>query len=314
MKPRVLVTGVGGPAGRAIAAQLKARDIPVLGTDIRELPAGAGITAVRVPPASDPDMVSVLRRLVITEGINLVIPTVSEELPQLAAYRAAFGADVRVIIGDPGPVALANDKLFTSWQLHSAGVPVPRFGVPGDFADADAAMAAFGGPVVVKPRVSRGGRGVVVIDGSTELDWHHLPDGQIVQEFIPGAEYGPMVFGTPAHNSATPFAVVVEKTELAQGNVGNAVATRRAALGEAADVGAVAMAAVRALGLTGPVDVDVRRRADGTPVVLEVNARFGANSERAPELLDAVLASFDLPAFNPASFRQNTGASANVLV
>ena len=314
MKPRVLVTGAGGPAGRAIAAQLKARDIPVLGTDIRELPAGAGLTSVRVPPASDPDLVSVLRRLVISEGINLVIPTVSEELPQLAAYRAAFGADVRVIIGDPGPVALANDKLFTAWQLHSAGVPVPRFGVPGDFADADAAMAAFGGPVVVKPRVSRGGRGVIVIDGSTELDWHQLPDGQIVQEFIPGAEYGPMVFGTPAHNSAAPFAVVVEKTELAQGNVGNAVATRRAEPGEAVDVGMVAMAAVRALGLTGPVDVDVRRRADGTPVVLEVNARFGANSERAPELLDAVLASFDLAAFNPASFRQSTGASANVLV
>ena len=224
MKARVLVTGAGGPAGRAIAAQLKARGIPVLGTDIRELPAGAGLTVVPVPPASDPDMVSALRRLVVQEGINLVIPTVSEELPQLAAFRAAFGADVRVIIGDPGPVALANDKLFTAWQLYSAGVAVPRFGVPRDFADADAAMAALGGPVIVKPRVSRGGRGVMVIDGSTEpVDWHRLPEGQIVQEFIPGAEYGPMVFGTPAHNGSAPFVVVVEKTELAQGNVGNAV-------------------------------------------------------------------------------------------
>jgi carbamoyl-phosphate synthase large subunit len=123
-----------------------------------------------------------------------------------------------------------------------------------------------------------------------------------------------MVFGTPAHNSAAPFAVVVEKTELAHGNVGNAVSTRRLETGESVDVGNVAMAAVRALGLTGPVDVDVRRRADGTPVVLEVNARFGANSEAAPELLDAVLASFLLPSFNPASFRSSAGAYANVLV
>ena len=314
MKPRVLVTGAGGPAGRAIAAQLKSRGVPVLGTDIRELPAGAGVTVVPVPPASDPDMVSALHRLVVQEGINLVIPTVSEELPQLAAFRAAFGADVRVIIGDAGPVALANDKLFTAWQLHAAGVPVPRFGVPGDFADAGAAMAALGGPVVVKPRVSRGGRGVMVIDGREEVDWRHLPEGQIVQEFIPGAEYGPMVFGTPVRNGTAPFVVVVEKTELAQGNVGNAVTTRRAEAGEAVDVGNVAMAAVRSLGLTGPVDVDVRRRADGTPVVLEVNARFGANSEQAPELLDAVLASFALPSFNPASFRQSTGAYAHVLV
>ena len=146
------------------------------------------------------------------------------------------------------------------------------------------------------------------------MDWASLPEGQIVQEFIPGTEYGPMVFGTPAHNSAAPFAVVVEKTELAHGNVGNAVSTRRLETGESMDVGNVAMAAVRALGLTGPVDVDVRRRADGTPVVLEVNARFGANSEAAPELLDAVLASFTLPSFNPASFRPSAGAYANVLV
>lgn len=314
MKPRALVTGAGGQAGRAIAAQLKARGIPVLGADVRELPAGAGLTAVPVPPASDPELVSALRRLVVRDGINLVIPTVNEELPQLAAFRAAFGAEVRVIVGDPGPVAVANDKLFTAWQLQSAGVPVPRFGVPRDFAGAEAAMAALGGPVVVKPRVSRGGRGVIVVDGSTEVDWHHLPDGQIVQELIPGTEYGPMVFGTPAHNSAAPFVVVVEKTEPAHGGVGNAVATRRAEAGEAIDVGNVAMAAVRSLGLTGPVDVDVRRRADGTPVVLGVNARFGANSAQAPELLDAVLASFALPSFNPASFRQGSGAYASVLV
>ena len=39
----------------------------------------------------------------------------------------------------------------------------------------------------------------------------------------------------------------------------------------------------------GSARIDVRRLADGTPVVLEVNARFGAVSESAPELLDAVL-------------------------
>jgi carbamoylphosphate synthase large subunit len=41
--------------------------------------------------------------------------------------------------------------------------------------------------------------------------------------------------------------------------------------------------------LTGPVDLDVRRGVDGEPVVLEINARFGANSSHAPEVLDALL-------------------------
>ena len=63
----------------------------------------------------------------------------------------------------------------------------------------------------------------------------------------------------------------------------------------------MALAAVRALGLTGPVDVDVRRLVDGRPVVLEVNARFGANSAAAPELLDAVLAAVRAAAPVPAT-------------
>ncbi|WP_426979535.1 ATP-grasp domain-containing protein [Pseudarthrobacter sp. O4] len=314
MKPRVLITGAGGPAGLALAAQLRSRGIPFLGADARELPEGTGVTAVRVPPAADPELIPVLRRLVAREGINLVIPTSGEELMQVSAARAGFGRDVRVITGEPGPVAVASDRLFTAWLLRSAGVPVPRFGVPGDFAGANAAMAALDGPVVVKPRVSRGGCGVIVVDGSVDVDWAGLPDGQIVQEYIPGTEYVPVVFGTPAHNGTAPFAVVVEKTGRADQYVVNAIAVRRAAAGEAMDVGNVAMAAVRSLGLTGPVELTVRRRADGTPVVLEMNARFGAHSEAAPELLDAVLASFNLPSFNPASFRQGTGAYAHALV
>jgi carbamoylphosphate synthase large subunit len=314
VKPRVLITGAGGLAGRALAVQLKSRDIPFLGADVRELPAGAGFTAVRLPPATDPEMVPVLRRLVAREGINLVIPTASAELTHLSAARAGFGRDVRVIIGDPGPVALANDKLFTAWQLRSAGVPVPRFGVPGDFADADDAMAALDGPVVAKPRVFRGSDSVIFFDGSRHVNWAGLPDGQILQEYIPGTEYLSMVFGTPAHNGTAPFVIVAERT-VAEGNPVTAPGSvRRAEAGEAMDVGNLAMAAVRSLGLTGPVELTVRRRDDGTPVVLDVNARFGASSESAPELLDAVLASFNLPSFNPASFRQGSGAFAYAVV
>jgi hypothetical protein len=82
-------------------------------------------------------------------------------------------------------------------------------------------------------------------------------------------------------------AVVLEKLALRGGQVGNALAVRRV---DDPDIGALAVAAGRALGLSGPIDVDIRRRGDGMPVVLEVNARFGANSACAPEVLDALLA------------------------
>jgi len=79
---------------------------------------------------------------------------------------------------------------------------------------------------------------------------------------------------------------VLEKTELKEGRVGNASSVRRV---DDADVGTVAIAAARAVGLTGPQDVDIRKRSDGQPVVLEINARFGANIRHAQEVLDATL-------------------------
>ena len=72
--------------------------------------------------------------------------------------------------------------------------------------------------------------------------------------------------------------------------MGNAAAVERLPDDAEPDVVALALRTVEALGLVGPVDMDVRRSGDGTPVVLEVNSRFGALSAHAPEVLEDVLA------------------------
>lgn len=283
---RVLVTGAGGPAGIALARQLRDRRHHVLAVD-----AGSHPGVVRVPPARDPALVDVLRRLVRLGEIDLVIPTVSEELSVLATSAALLGP-AHVVVGSRRAVEAADDKLLTARALHAAGVPVPAFGVPEDYDDARAARRALGGTAVTKPRVSRGGRGVEVIDDAWTGSWDLVPPGSVVQAFAPGTEYAPMVYRSPG--AGTPeVTVVLEKTGLAAGRVGNATGVRRV---RADDVADVAARAVVALGLVGPVDLDVRRDADGRPVVLEVNARFGANSTAAPEVVDAVLADAGLSA------------------
>ncbi len=317
MRPHILVTGIGSEAGRSLAVQLSGRGLPVLGADTRTVTAVAGIESVRLPPASDPDWVPALRRLIDARNLNVVIPTLSEELPHLAAARTAFSDEVRLIVSDSGPVALANDHLLTAWTLQAEGIAVPRFGVPSDFAAAPASLAELGGPVVVKPRVPGSDQVATILPETGCVDWMHQPEGRIVQEFIPGAGYVALVFGTQARNAMTPYVVVVDqpaRVGLGAGLKSGASAVgRRVATGAASDVAPLAMAAVQALGLTGPVEVDIRRRADGTPVVLGVRARFGSNSAAAPELLDAVLAAFALPSFNPASFRRRPSAFAGAV-
>ncbi|MFI2487576.1 ATP-grasp domain-containing protein [Promicromonospora kroppenstedtii] len=328
----VLVTGAGGPAGRALGSQLAARaaagaDLTWVGVDITPVTDPNYPATDQAPRADAWDYATGMRDLILKHAPDLVLPTVQDELPQVAVLAQAldrssdraFDAEGPgtasavpgpfpdavgpVLTPDPGPAAIAADKLLTMLALDRAGVPVPRFALPTDFGGVAEALAWARGPIVLKPRVSRGGRGVRLIEspadlgttadavgtaGADESAWSALDASWIVQSFAPGTEYCPQLY-RPRTGTGTITAVVLEKTELKQGRVGNAAAVVRPRAGTLPDVEHVARRAVEALGLTGPADLDIRRDTTGAPLVLEVNGRFGANSDHAPELLDAAL-------------------------
>jgi carbamoyl-phosphate synthase large subunit len=286
---RIMITGAGGPAGRALARQLAPGPHWVLGVAMDTTAAAPFDAMATVPAAADPGMLPRLRELLAEHRIDVFIPTVSDELPQVAAAAAGLREFARVEIGTADAVATAHDKYLTMLRLAGAGVPVPRFALPSAFASAEEVLAVLGSPLIAKPRVARGGRGVQLAYTPADLAWEQLGDETILQEFASGTEYAPMVH-SPAQD-AEPVVAVVEKTELKQGLVGNAASAQRVVQGGCDDVARVAAAAVRAMGLLGPVDLDIRRLPGGEPVVLEINARFGANSELAPEILRGVLAS-----------------------
>jgi len=276
----ILITGVGGPAGANLAAMLVERGCHVVGVDLREVPFSEGLF-LQAPPVLDRQYLPFLRGIVQREDVDLVIPTLTEELP-LMAGEWSQQEDTPVVISSEQAVAIAQDKYWTAKELARREVPVPKFGLPSDFADAQAVAERLGWPCVVKPRRGRGGRGVRLLQAG-EWEQNAWPDEDwIVQEFVPGIDYAPNVFVGEAES----FAVVLEKTALREGITGNALSVERV---EAEDVARTAILAAQAVGLTGPLDVDIRRRANGQPVVLEINARFGANIRCAPEVLDAVL-------------------------
>lgn len=281
----ILITGVGGPAGQNIARLLLARGFNVVGTDMREVEI-PGIEFCLIPPARDPGFLPELRQIAKGVKAALLIPTVTEELPIVAGGWDCF-EDIPAVVSTLKAVEIANDKYLTAQALSQQHVPVPRFALPSQLHSADELAQAIGWPCISKPRQGRGGRNVAV---RYEQDWpavSALDDSYILQEFAPGTDYAPNVF----IGERDAFAVVLEKTELKEGIVGNAVSVRQV---EAPAVAEVAIAAARAAGLTGPQDVDTRLRQDGQPVVLEINARFGANIRFAPEILDATLHRYGL--------------------
>lgn len=279
-----MVTGVGGPAGRAAASWFAARGVRVVGTDVREV-AGPWPRFRLVPLALDPGYPAALAALLAEEGAALLVPTVSEELPVVARHRSAVrAAGAALAMGAPGGVEVAGDKLRTAEALAARGVPVPRT-LPGG-APRGAVVATLGLPVLSKPRVGRGGRGVRVLGTAAEVE--AAPGDDVVwQEFAPGEEFDVNLFLEPDGEARA--AVVLRKTALRDGVTGNAAGVERV---DAPAVREVAIRAARVLELAGPLDVDVRLRRDGAPAVLEINARLGANALAAPEVLEALLAAW----------------------
>ncbi len=274
----VLVTGVGGPAGRAAATYFRARGVAVVGLDMRTVDAAVDRFRL-VPPAADPAFGPALLESIAAERARLLVPTVTEELPGVARLRAEVARrGCALLISEPADVEVANDKLRTAEACARAGLAAPRT-LPA-FAPPEEILA-LGLPLVSKPRFGRGGRGVRVHRSAADLV---TADGVEVvwQEFAPGEEFDVNLFVGP--DGAVEAAVVLRKTALKDGEVGNALSVERADRPDVLDLGARVS---RALRLVGPLDMDIRLRRDGTPALLEVNARLGANALSAPEVLES---------------------------
>jgi carbamoyl-phosphate synthase large subunit len=295
----ILITGIGGPAGAALSRQIAERangdpsrrwiGVDVVDTDVPRLDA-FDLVAL----AADADYAPSMRAAFARHTPDLVIPTVSDELPQIAVLAEllgltgpAAGGEGHIVSSASGPTSVAWDKLLTMWALERAGLPIPGYAPATALASTAAAIDMLGAPFVLKPRVSRGGRGVRLIE-SVDEPWPEGDASWIAQGFAPGTEYNPQVYRSPITGEST--VVNLEKTVLKQGRVGNAAEVVRLAAASEPEVEAIAARTAEALGLVGPLDMDVRRADDGQPLVLEVNSRFGANAAYAPELLDAVLA------------------------
>ena len=297
----ILITGAGGPAGRTLGRQLADRvaaglDVRVVGVDLTSIDVDGFDDVATVAPAGDLGYAPTMCEASAGFAPDLIIPTVQDELPQISVLAAALARathrDKPAQIVDAGavPAAIAADKLLTMWTLAAAGIPVPRHAPATDFTDTADALAWADGPVVVKPRVSRGGRGVILVEAADDLDWSTTDASLIVQGFAGGTEFAPQTYRSPRTGAVSSY--VLEKTVLKEGRVGNAAEAVRLADGSRPEIADLAVRTVEALGLVGPVDMDVRLDDDNQPRVLEVNGRFGALSALAPEVLSSVLADY----------------------
>jgi predicted ATP-grasp superfamily ATP-dependent carboligase len=223
------------------------------------------------------------------EGIELLLPMTEVTTLLLGEQRAALPAHCVLPFAETATIARANDKHAVLDLARSLGVPVPASLSVAHPRDLPAALASAVYPAVIKPARSR----VLTPAGwiSTGVDYaedraalehklHALPESVypvLVQERIQGPGVG--VFA--AYDRGKPLAMFAHRRLREKPPSGGVSVLRESA---ALDPVAAAHAGtlLDALGWHGVAMVEFKRDGrDGTPRLMEINARFWGSLQLA---------------------------------
>lgn len=281
MDKRILITGIGGPAGRSAVIYFREKGFPVIGTDIRRVDLPVESFYI-IPRAEDTSFPAALLEIVKKERPPLFIPTVVEELPVVSKLKRVIeGYGCKVFISPPDAVDIANDKLKMVMVMAGHGIPVPvSF---DECTPKDLILKEFGLPLLSRPRFGKERRGVTLYRSAEEL-FEEKRTGRIFQEFIPGEGFDVNLF--IGKRGEVMAAVVLKKIPLEEGIVGAPPAVEKV---EREDIVRLGRKAASTLKLEGPLSMDIRLKGDGTPVLLGIDARIGENVLHAKEIMDSLI-------------------------
>jgi carbamoyl-phosphate synthase large subunit len=186
---KALVTGVGGPAGMNVVSH-SPENLEMVACDAdpgarRKLESlgKPGIRFYKVPYASDGMFIGAIKEIVSKEGIDLIIPTVDEELVVFSGSRENL--DTRIIVSPFETVNICNDKYLLYERFREHGFS-PRYVVTDRRED----LGVLGRErIFMKPRIGRGSRGTRLFENSDEIPGSLINSSNVFCEYLPGYEY-----------------------------------------------------------------------------------------------------------------------------
>lgn len=295
----VLLTAAGSPSSPGLIQCLKnngERKIRVVGTDMKY-----DATIIQmvdyfrlVPPVSDLSYIDSLKQVCFDEKVDVLIPGISQELPELQKRRSEFESmGTKVSVSDGDGLLVANDKIKLYQYMRAKGFKTPEFRTANTIDEFCTACREIGYPqkaICVKIRNGSGSRGVRLIDShksrfdiftgekpnsfyityndmlSMLEETVNLPE-LMVMEMLPGKEYSVDLL---AHHGKVIYMVGRES------NIINASIPWEATLSPDKEAYNISKEIVESLKLDGNVDLDFKYDSDGHPQLMEINPRLAA--------------------------------------
>ena len=213
-------------------------------------------------PGKHPEFVLNLETFCFENEIDVLVPTVDDELLPLAKERGVFSTyGTKLLLTSKESLEICLDK-YKLLQVCQHTVPVPRFAIYDETFDA----SDWEFPLFIKPRSGAGSRGILKIDSAEQLDNLARNSELLIQEFLPGEEYSVDVL--IARDGTVIASVPRERMKIDSG----IAVTSKTLLDK--DLEHFARQVAIQVGLTYTVNIQFRRDKNGKPCLLEVNPRF----------------------------------------
>lgn len=292
-KINVLMTGGGAPGAPGIIKCLLQADwINLLLADADAEATGRFLhpNFVQLPKASEANFTEEALRVCHEHRIQVVLPLVTRELFPLSKAKEDFAAQgIKVLVSSGEAIERANNKAACYQFLQQKGIPVPRYRIANSTEDFIHAAFELGHPqedFCFKPSVSNGSRGFRIVSDSIDessqlfdqkpyntyiaypialsiLSAKPFPQ-LLVTEYLPGEEYS---VDCLAQDGQARLVVPRLRTRMINGISveGNFVK----------DEGIIEYCRriIEAIGLHGNIGIQVKKRASGEPLLLEINPR-----------------------------------------
>lgn len=292
----ILITGAGAPGTRGTVYALRrgagSSDLHIVGVDTKSDNAGRYLvdTFHIVPNPADESYLHDLLEVCAEESVDVIIPQTTRETDALSRLQhPLLERGIKTMVSNAGAIEIANNKYRLLQECERIGVPFPHYSIARAEEELTAAVHHLGypeKPVVVKPPLSNGMRGVrVLCEGAWDAKrfLEEKPSGLevsyaelssilrrgnrwpelLVTEYLPGAEYTVDLFVGSCVRAAVPRKRVAIRSGI----------TFESSLDCREDLREFSIRIADSIGLRYAVGFQYKLDAQGTPKILESNPR-----------------------------------------
>jgi carbamoyl-phosphate synthase large subunit len=197
-KLKVILTACGCPGASTLIQMLKnngERAIEIVGTDMDDEAVGRFLTDkfYRVPAGNSEEYIPRMLEIVEKEDPDVLFPESSNEVLPLASNKYKFEKlGTKVLVSDPQSIAVANDKYRMYETLRSnTKISLPKYILVNsldEFITGTEKMGYPDRPVIFKPPVGKGSRGVRIINPKANRR-QHLMEKKPTSKFMSLEEF-----------------------------------------------------------------------------------------------------------------------------